>query len=165
MSKALRRVSIDEFNQIDDNAKRSVSIRINTSDYGRVKWLARQLRAKESDVFRFLLRSGLESVAPMYDSTRRTQAAIVSMLTTLGPELAQHFKLDPKRLQEWAAELTAGTGLEIAAEDLELLQMLPVSADFVRMRLAALTGAAAQGEDVRQALASYLVKKYSTAAA
>ena len=52
--KALRRAG----EAIHDDAKRSVSFRISTSDYGRIKVAARHFRMRESELFRYLVGVG-----------------------------------------------------------------------------------------------------------
>ena len=42
-----------------DDAKRSISVRISTSDYGRIRVAARHMRMRESEVFRYLVGVGM----------------------------------------------------------------------------------------------------------
>ena len=64
-------VSDDHHSQVHDNAKRSISLRIHTTDYGKIRLIARRLRVRDSDVFRFLLRVALARLAPLYTDQGR----------------------------------------------------------------------------------------------
>lgn len=45
---------------VRDDARRSVSFRIRTTDFGRIKLIARRLGVREADIFRYLVESGLQ---------------------------------------------------------------------------------------------------------
>lgn len=82
--------------EIIDNAKRSVSFRISSMDYGRIKTIARRKKTRESEVVRYLLRTSLNALGPVSSSEACNRAALqsvtsenLSALATLEENLRQ----------------------------------------------------------------------------
>ena len=82
--------------EIEDNAKRSVSIRINTSDFGKIRTIARRLRVRESEVFRYLMRRSLKAVGPLYQNDTRNRELLDVLMEDSG-ELISEFNLDTEK--------------------------------------------------------------------
>lgn len=149
--------------EIQDDARRSVSVRINTSDYGRLKAIASRLGVRESDVFRHLVRIGIARLMRvLYDS--EPKSARYRLLVSLAGELGEDFGLS---VQECMALLRhpAVPGLTLDDNDLHLVAL---SASHPQQACALLT--AKLGEDVKPAglvsrLGRFLEEKYSSPAA
>ena len=144
---------------INDNSKRSISVRINTSDYGRIKAIARRLKIREPEVFRFVLRAGLADIAPLSNS-RSSLEDLLSMFATRGRELIEHFKLNARRLNQILNGEDSAVGARIDQADLELLAMTNLPAYMLVLRLQELTGHSVDPAQVHTEWCRYLTEKY-----
>jgi len=144
---------------IEENSKRIVSLRMNTSDYGRVKAIARRFRARDSEVLRLLLKVGLDELDSLYrqDVDTPTLAGQVAMH---GATLVDHLALSARRLDE---ALNAGRvpTERVAVEDLELVVLAAGSPSALAGRLEALTGTPVTAAGALAALRDYLLCKYA----
>ena len=144
---------------IEDNAKRSVSIRINTSDFGKIKTIARRLRARESEVFRYLMRRSLKAVGPLYQNdTRRSE--IIDVLTEDNGELISEFNLDTDKIGQLFDQICTQEGERLDDDDLELLAMVNMPEKFLALRLSEILGQKIEPADVVTTLDRYLENKY-----
>lgn len=142
---------------ITDNAKRSVSIRINTSDYGRIKTIAKRLKVRESTVFRYLLRNGLKSVAPLYQGKLRFREFIEMFFQQ--PEIfIEHFNLDKKRIGGLVNGITEHL---IDDDDLEMLCLINQPHRYLAERLSTQLHREVAPEHSIADLKSYLIDKYT----
>jgi len=105
---------------IDDNAKRSVSVRINTSDYGRIRIVARRLRVREAEVFRYLLQVGLARIAPLLAERLDAQRYLWA-LAELGPDLGAALGFDAREFASLLRGFKHDTLPEVIDEDLDLI--------------------------------------------
>ena len=144
---------------IEDNAKRSVSIRINTSDFGKIKTIARRLRVRESEVFRYLMRRSLKAVGPMYQNdTRRSE--IIDVLMEDNGELISEFNLDTDKIGQLFDQVCAQDGARLDKDDQELLAMVNMPEKFLALRLSEILGQKIEPADVVTTLDKYLENKY-----
>ena len=148
-----------EAGPIHDNAKRSVSIRINTSDYGRIKAASRRLRTREADLFRYLLQVGLARIGPLLGESLEADAYL-RLLAEMGPDMAALFGLSAREL----ASLVQGREGErlplIDGTDFELINLMGTQPALAREQLKALGCSRVMGNDGRTALLEYLERKY-----
>lgn len=144
-----------------DNAKRSVSIRINTSDYGRIKTAARRMRTREAEIFRYLLQVGLTRISPLLGETL-DDTSYLRTLAELGPDFPGHFGIGT---QELTALLQAFAGKSLPLVDESDLELIEFAGSHPRLAtekieiLAGRTCAAAGG--LRPLLFEYLKHKYA----
>jgi len=141
---------------INDDAKRSVSVRINTSDYGRIKIAARRLHAREADVFRYLLQVGLSRITPLLGEALDT-SAFLRALTELGPDLGPTLGLGAREFAGLLRTFKHRSLPSIDDEDFELLDLADPHPRLVLERLGADPNL---HTDVRAALLAYLERKY-----
>ncbi|MEM7467913.1 MAG: hypothetical protein AAF387_13650 [Pseudomonadota bacterium] len=141
---------------ITDNAKRSVSIRINTSDYGKIKTIARRLRVKESAVFRFLLRDGLNSISTLYQA-EITFGGFIEAFFANPEAFLDHFNFDQKRL---AAVIKGIPDNVLDDEDIELLCMVSRPRRYLAKRISAKLGANVEDMQSIAMLKEYVFAKY-----
>ena len=144
---------------IHDNAKRSVSIRINTSDYGRIKVMARRLHAKEADIFRYLLQVGLSKLSPLLGEGLDDRAYFRA-LADLGPDIASNFGVNAREFVMLVSAFTGRQAPAFDAEDLELLDLAGSHPRMVLARLAGVCGRPVAEHERRSALQYYLSMKY-----
>ena len=145
---------------IDDNAKRSVSIRINTSDFGKIKTIARRLRVRESEVFRYLMRRSLKAVGPLYQNDTRHRE-IFDVLMEDNGELISEFNLGTDKLGDLFEQIRSQDGKPLDEDDLELLAMLNMPEKFLALRLSEILGQKIEPSEVLARLNEYLESKYS----
>ena len=146
---------------INDNSKRSISIRISTSDYGRIKAISRRLRVREAEVFRFIVKVGLSEVAPL-SYTNSTVLDLLSVFAAHGDDLVGHFNLDALRLNRILNPEGNNQGPRIDVDDLELLAMTTLPERILVLRLQELVGHPIEPTAVLSELQRYLTTKYST---
>jgi hypothetical protein len=139
---------------IHDNAKRSVSVRINTSDYGRIKVAARRLRTREADVFRYLLQVGLNRLAPLLEECLEA-STYLRALAELGPALGAMLGLSAREFADLLHSLKHRTLPALDHEDFELIDLAAAHARLVLERLGA-----SPGTDVHVALHAHLQRRY-----
>lgn len=148
---------------INDNSKRSVSIRINTSDFGRIKAVSRRLKVRESDVFRFLVKVGLAEVAALCDSGADARD-LLGVFASHGRDLVGHFNLNARRLEQVINGEQRGDQRRVEADDLELIALSVLPERYLALRLQELVGQPVAPEDAQQALRDYLEGKYLASA-
>ncbi|MGD9601214.1 MAG: hypothetical protein AB7O21_15800 [Gammaproteobacteria bacterium] len=148
---------------IEENSKRIVSLRMNTSDYGRVKAIARRFRVRDSEVLRMLLKVGLDELDSLYQQDVETPA-LAGQMAAHGATLVEHLALSARRLDE---ALNAGRvpAARIAPEDLELVVLAAGSPAVLAGRLQALTGTSVTAGDALVALQDYFLRKYAPGSA
>ncbi len=144
---------------INDNSKRSVSIRINTSDFGRIKAISRRLKVRESEVFRFLIKVGLTEVSAMCRNTATTQE-LLGAFAAHGAELVSHFSLNARRLDLLLNSESRPGGIKVETDDLELIAMSAFPARYFALRLQELVGHPVDPGAVSDELRKYLEEKY-----
>jgi hypothetical protein len=145
---------------INDNSKRSISVRIKTSDFGRIKAIARRLKVREPDVFRFALKVGLTSVAPLYHS-KSSKEDLLAMFAVRGAEIVEYFQLSARRLgQILNPESQSTTEPWIDTADLELIAMSHLPAYMLVPRLQELAERSIDADNVYAELRRYLTDKY-----
>lgn len=146
---------------IHDDAKRSVSFRMYTSDYGRLRCMSSELRVGESVVFRFLLRVALEKCAPLYDRNASAEQRL-ELFADLGPEFATYFNFDVDELKSIFQPSGRQSQLEIDDEDLDLVAGFGISRSLVRQRIEKIIDRETADESLHDVLKAYLVQKYLT---
>jgi hypothetical protein len=146
---------------VTDDAKKSVSFRMHTSEYGRLRVLAEKLKARDSVVFRFLLRVALEQCRPLYDNNANACDRL-RLLAELGPEFATFFNFDTSRLEETFLPETLEPRIKIEEDDLGLIAAFGTSRELVRKRLEKLLNVEHVGDDLHAVLHDYLIEKYLT---
>lgn len=141
---------------INDNAKRSVSIRINTSDYGRIKIASRRLRTREADLFRYLLQVGLNRIQPLLGDDLDA-ASYLKALAELGPDLGFSLGLGAREFTTLLQTFKHRALPTVSADDYDLVDLAGTHPRLVLERL----GLAPDAEDdVKAALHGYLRRKY-----
>lgn len=154
----------DTATALHGNAKRSVSLRMNSSDYGRFKAVAHRLRARESEVFRFALKVALDRLAALHDAGARGRA-LVPLLAELGPLLVDHFRLDGRRLAHIVNDGTDEPAQRVDLDDIELIALSNAPERYLALRLKELSGLDVAPGRALDALRHYLLRKYLGASA
>lgn len=150
-----------------EGRKRAVSLRVGDADLKKVKRLAQRLGARDSDVIRFALKSMLARLEPLCDANVRGRA-VLPVFMDVGLEMIRHFDLDGVRLND-IINAGAAKGLDIDAEDLQLIVMAGLQQSYAKLVLNRLRRPdqerrAMDSEDpLHSRLRSYLLAKYVSA--
>lgn len=142
---------------INDNAKRSVSVRINTSDYGRIRVAARRLRVREAEVFRYLLQVGLSRISPLL-ADELDAASFLRTLVELGPDLSLALDCSAREFVGLLQTFKHRALPTLTDEDLELVDLAGSHPHLVLSRLG--VDPAASTADARAALLAYFNTRY-----
>ena len=76
-----------------DSKKQNISLRMSTGDLQKVKSLAKKFQVRESDVYRFAIKSTLAKLAPLHEENLSGQD-LLPVFMELGAELTNYFELD-----------------------------------------------------------------------
>jgi hypothetical protein len=144
---------------LDSHSKRSVSLRIDHSDFAKVKAIAERLRARESDVFRFAIKIALAKLAPLFDE-RIAGGNLMPVFIECGAEITSHFNLDARRLEIIINGAAAAEDDRVATDDIELLAMSAMPERYLSIRLKDLAKKPIHPDSVHAALREYLNDKY-----
>ena len=101
--------------------KQAVSIRMNSSDVRKGKLLAQRLGVRDSDIFRYAIRTTLLKLSPLHDPQVRGRNLIPVFIES-GTDLFHHFDLDAVRLEGIINQDTDEHG-RVAHDDIQLIAM------------------------------------------
>ncbi len=139
--------------------KNNMSVRISSSDQRRLKAIARRLKVKTSDVFRFAVRSALSKLAPLDNENIHGQD-LMAMLVDMSGELSQFFDLDADRLDLIINGGVKGPDKKVDRSDIELLAMTRTPQAYAAVVLGNTLGRHIQPDQYSVTLREYLREKY-----
>lgn len=142
------------------NLKQLVSVRLNAADLAKIRDIAKNLDARDSEVFRFALRLAFMHLGPLHDPTING-SALISLFLEHGAELIRHFDLDADAINGIVNRDDVESAARVAREDIELLAMLGLPEQYLYAKLNAI-GKLDMNETGGgyQALHNYLKQKY-----
>lgn len=143
--------------------KQNISVRMSASDLRRIRDVAARLQVRESDVFRFAVRSSLAKLTPLQDS-HNTGSDLVPVFVEFGRELTAYFELDTDRLDAIINGEVTGEEKRVDRDDIELLAMSGLQDNYLYVRLKELVADNREGLPPSQLLRRYLYAKYVVAA-
>lgn len=147
------------------NRKSAVSVRLGFADLVKMKAIAKRLGARDSDVFRYAVKTSLAQLAPLVDSAVQGRH-LLPVFVEAGPALLRYFDLDAARLGEIVNAGIDNAELLVAPEDLTLLSMSGSQDSYALLKLGELLNANAGGapapekEGLADVLRDYLYEKY-----
>ncbi len=141
-----------------DQRKQAVSIRLGESDIRNIKRIARRLGVRDSDIIRFAIKSTLSRIAPLCDPGISGRN-LVPVLVESGDELIRYFELDAFRLDS-IINLGVDAGRQVERDDIALLAMSGLRAEYLAMRLKDGNGTAIDPSPQERSLRGYLYDKY-----
>jgi hypothetical protein len=143
--------------------KSAVSVRMGVTDLHKMKAIAKRLGVRDSDVFRYAVKTSLAQLAPLVDPAVQGRH-LLPALVEAGPMLLQYFELDAARLAEIVNSGVENPELLVASEDLTLLSMSGVQEPYALVKLSELLDDGAtvptEKEGLVDALREYLYEKY-----
>jgi hypothetical protein len=105
----------------NDHRKRAVSIRMSAADVGKVRRLAQRLGVRDSDVFRYAVKTTLARLAPLHDP-HVSGRSLVPVFLESSSDLFAHFDLDAARL-EGIINADAHESRRVDHDDIQLIAM------------------------------------------
>ncbi|MDT8383289.1 MAG: hypothetical protein RRB22_02640 [Gammaproteobacteria bacterium] len=142
-----------------DNKKQNVSVRMSSADLKRIKDIAKRMNVRDSDVFRFAVRSTLTKLTPLGDDHVHGKD-LLPVFVGGGSELTSYFNLDSSRLERIINEGVDDPEKMVDREDVEMIVMANIQESYVLMRLKHLQKKQPEQRDVGLALREYLLEKY-----
>jgi hypothetical protein len=145
------------------NRKAAVSVRIGAADVHKLKAIARRLGVRDSDVFRYAVKSSLEQLGPLVDPAVLGRH-LLPVFVEAGPRLLRFFELDAARLSDIVNAGVQDPETLVETEDLTLLSMADVRQSYALVRLSELLDQTTQippeKDGLVDVLREYLYEKY-----
>jgi hypothetical protein len=138
-------------------SKKNISVRLGIADLRRMKEIALRLGVKESDIFRFAVKSLSTRLMPLINRQLTGVPMLVALLES-GEELLRHFEFDTYQLHR----LINGVDGEkaVADEDIEMLAIGIINSDYIADQLSARLSMRVDAANAFATLHEYLLKKY-----
>jgi len=145
------------------NRKAAVSVRIGAADVNKLKAIAKRLGVRDSDVFRYAVKSSLEQLEPLVDPAVAGRH-LLPLFVEAGPRLLRFFDLDAARLAEIVNSGVRDPETLVAPEDLTLLSMAGLQQSYALVKLSELLDRTTQippeKDGLVDILREYLYEKY-----
>jgi hypothetical protein len=145
------------------NRKAAVSVRIGAGDVYKLKAIAKRLGVRDSDVFRYAVKSSLEQLGPLVDPAVSGRH-LLPVFVEAGPRLLRFFELDAARLTDIVNSGVADPETLVAPEDLTLLSMAGVQQSYALVKLSELLDQQSEippeKDGLVDVLREYLYEKY-----
>lgn len=141
------------------NTKRSVSFRIDKVDFDKIKAIAKRMRARESDVFRFAIKMTLSKLSLLSDESMKG-VNVMPVFVDCGADIASHFNLDSTRIEHIINYNIESDDMRVDSEDIGLLAMSAMPDRYLNVKLKDMIDEPIEKIGVSDALRSYLNKKY-----
>lgn len=141
--------------------KKNISVRLGIGDLRRIKEIALRLEVKESDIFRFAVKSLSSRLMPMINRQLKGVPMLVALLES-GEELLRYFEFDAYHLDKLInGELeNEEEARAVAEEDIELLAIGIVNAEYVADQMSNRLGVEVDPAVAFDAMHEYLMNKY-----
>lgn len=143
----------------EKNCKRSVSFRIDEADFEKIKAIARRMRTRESDVFRFAIRMTLNKLSLLSDESIKG-IDVMPVFVECGADIALHFNLDSNRIEHIINYNLPDHAQRVDDEDIGLLALASMPERYLSAKLKHLVDLPIEKIGVSEALREYLNKKY-----
>jgi hypothetical protein len=146
-----------------ESRKSAVSVRMGVADVRRVKAIARRLGVRDSDVFRYGVKSSLAQLAPLEDPKVCGRQLLPVFVEA--PALVRYFELDAARLASIVNAGIIDPEQRVAHEDVALLSMASLQEPYALVRLGELLSGGAEmpkeNASLLTILRDYLYGKYA----
>jgi hypothetical protein len=138
--------------------KKNISVRLGLGDLRRVKEIALRLNVKESDIFRFAVKSLSTRLMPLINRQLSGVPMLIALLEG-GEELLRYFEFDAYQLDHL---INGGEGGDraVAEEDVELLAIGIINVEFLADNLSRRLGIRVEPGHAFASLHEYLLNKY-----
>ena len=139
--------------------KQIVSVRVATGDLEKVKHIARRLRVREADVFRFAIKATLARLGPLHDRAC-VGVDVMPVFAEHGEDIVSYFELDEERLHQVINLGAEVTDKEVSRDDLSLLALAAMPDSYNARRQMDRLRRHLDPADPALSLREYLYRKY-----
>jgi hypothetical protein len=139
--------------------KKNISVRLGVADLRRVKEIALRLGVKESEIFRYAVKALSTRLLPLLNRQLSGVPMLVALLES-GEEMLSYFEFDAQHLERLINGDVAGEGQAVAHEDIEMLAIGIINADYLASRISEKLSAHVEPAMAFEALSTYLFHKY-----
>lgn len=139
--------------------KKNISVRLGVADLRRVKEIANRLDVKESEIFRYAVKSLSTRLLPLLNR----QLCGVSMLAALlesGEDLLGHFEFDAQQLYRLINGSIADGQRRVDNEDIDMLAIASINPDYLAAQVSEKLKRNIESGVAFEALREYLFGKY-----
>lgn len=144
---------------MSDHRKQNISLRMSASDLKKIKAIAHRLNVRESDVYRFAIKTMLAKLGPLHNSNLKGRD-VLPVLLEIGPEFVSYFDLDSTGLEQIINSDVSLEDKKVQMEDIELLALSASHENFVMLKLKELAKTDLSHQGIASMLREYLVNKY-----
>jgi len=143
------------------NKKQNVSVRLSESDIKKIKGISERLGVKDSELFRYIIKSSLARLLP-FQKGGMSGVDLIPALLDSGKDLTQQLDIDAERLDSIVNEGVNDEVKQVEKEDLDFVTLLGNDAchDYLTFKLGESKGSMLSDKDVDASLKEYLYGKY-----
>ena len=141
-----------------ENRKQMVSLRVGANDLNKVRGIARRLRVRDSDVFRFALKVTLGRLGMFHDESV-VGRDLLPVFMEVGTELVNHFDLDAEMVERLINE-RAQEDKKVDWHDVELVTLAGGQDRYAYLRLRKLAQGHDEGFAFPGVIHEYMYEKY-----
>lgn len=138
--------------------KKNISVRLGVADLRRVKEIALRLGVKESEIFRYAVKALSTRLMPLLNRQLSGVPMLVALLES-GEEMLSYFEFDAQHLER-LINGDAESGRVVAHEDIEMLAIGIINADYLASRISEQLSTHVEPALAFDALRNYLFQKY-----
>ena len=140
--------------------KKNISVRLGVADLRRVKEIASRLDVKESEIFRYAVKSLSTRLMPLLNRQLCGVAMLVALLES-GEELLRYFEFDVQQLEKLINSRAADQGqLPVDSEDVEMVAVAIINPDYLAAQISEKLKTNIEPTLAFEALRHYLFRKY-----
>jgi len=137
---------------------------MNATDVRKVKKLAGRLGVRDSDIFRFAVKSALARLGPLNDPEMHGRS-LVPVFVEWGSELLRFFDIDAARLEAIINDGVVDSERRVDRDDIALLALTGTQEPYAALKLSQLDkrverGAEQSTRELAEGLRQYLYAKY-----
>jgi len=134
-------------------------MRISESDHLKIKRIANRLGVRDSDMYRYAIKTALSKLSPL-DHRDRCGRDVLPAFIESGKELANFFNLDAEKLNTIINNGNESKELNIDIHDIELIAMSALPDHFMQRKIQEMLETTSANTNIDNALCEYLYDKY-----
>jgi len=134
-------------------------MRISESDHLKVKRIANRLGVRDSDMYRYAIKTILSKLSPL-DHKNRSGSDVLPAFIECGKELSSFFNLDAERLNTIINNGSNTQALHVDIYDIELIAMSALPDHFLQRKILDLIETIPVNPSTENVLSEYLYAKY-----
>lgn len=139
--------------------KKNISVRLGVAELRRVKEIALRLDVKESEIFRYAVKSLSTRLMPLLNRQLCGVPMLVALLES-GEEMLRYFEFDMQQLERLInASCTDGQRL-VDREDIDMLAVAIINPDYLATQISEKLNTNIETSLAFEALQHYLFRKY-----